>query len=234
MKLTKGKLKAGKAVATSTAGTASAPPPSSPTTAHSVFQNSIERAKNLLEIHRMAHGTQARPPAFLADAHRAAIVLAVSALDAFIRTFVIDRIVAKVSNPRESVPEKLRDQIKDCLGHDAVLDAARLGDLSSRIDKALRDRFDDQSFQGIKKITDALRLLGHEDVFATIAVAASVNEKTLKSDLGRFTNRRHIIAHCGDYDLSQAPPVENRILKKDVLACIKTVELVAREISKLR
>ena len=79
-----------------------------------------------------------------------------------------------------------------------------------------------------------MKLLGHKDVFATIAKSASVNEHNLKNELGRFTKRRHIIAHCGDYDLSQTPPVENKILKKDVMACIKTVELVAQEINKLR
>jgi len=87
-----------------------------PTTSYSLFQNSIERARNLLEIHRMAHGAQARPPAFLADAHRAAVVLAVSALDALVRTFVIDRIVSKVADPSGTIPEKLREQIKNLQG----------------------------------------------------------------------------------------------------------------------
>jgi hypothetical protein len=234
MKATKGKLKKGKVSATSTTGTSSPPPSMLPTTAYSLFQSSIRRARNLLEIHRMAHGAQARPPAFLADAHRAAVVLAVSALDAFVRTFVIDQIVSKVANPSDTIPEKLREQIKDCLGDDSILEAARQGDLSSRVGKAFRDRFDDQSFQGVKKIAEAMRLLGYDDVFATIARAASVNEDNLKGDLGRFTKRRHIISHCGDYDLSQTPPEENKILRKDVLECVKTVELVAREINKLR
>jgi len=234
MKATKGKLKTGRVSATSTTGTSSPPPSVPPTTVYSVFQNSIKRAKNLLEIHRMAHGTQARPPAFLSDAHRAAVVLAVSALDAFVRTLVIDRIVSKVARPSETVPDKLRDQIKDCLGPDSILEAARQGDLSSRVEKALRERFDDQSFQGVKKITKAMRLIGYDDVFATIALAASVNEENLKSDVGRFTKRRHIISHCGDYDLNQTPPIENKILKRYVQECIKTVELVAREINKLR
>jgi len=234
MKTTKGKLKKGKVSATLTVGTPSPPPAVPPTTPYSLFASSIKRAKNLLEIHRLAHGAQARPPGFLADAHRAAVVLAVSALDAFVRTFVIERIVWKIANPLEKVPEKLCQQIKDCLDHDAILEAARQGDLSSRVEKALRDRFDDQSFQGVKKINEAMRLLGYQDVFATIAKSAAVNEGNLKSDLGRFTKRRHIIAHCGDYELSQSPPEEKKILKKDVLHCIRTVELIAKEINKLR
>jgi hypothetical protein len=234
VKITKGKLKRGKASATATLGSAGPPAAVAPTTEYSVFQNSINRARNLLEIHRMAHGTQARPPCFLSDAHRAAVVLAVSALDAFVRTFVIGKIVYKVANPSDSIPKKLREMIKEYLDPDSILDAARQGDFSSRVEKALRERFDDQSFQGIKKITEAMQLIGHDDVFATIAVSASVNEKKLKGCIGKFTKRRHIIAHCGDYDLNQTPPEENKIVKKDVLECIKTVELVAKEINKLR
>jgi len=234
MKATKGKLKKGEVLATVTEGTPSLPPAVSPTTVYSVFENSIKRAKNLLEIHHLAHGAQARPPAFLADAHRAAIVLAVSALDAFVRAFVTDRIVSKVANPLEPVPKKLSEQIKNWLDQDTIFEAARQGDLSSRVENALRERFDYQSFQGVSKITEAMELIGCKDAFATIARSAAVNEGNLKRDLGRFTKRRHIIAHCGDYDLRQTPPEENKILKKDVLKCIKTVELVAREINKLR
>lgn len=234
MKATKGKLKKGRVSATSTTGTGSPPPAMQPTTAYSVFESSIKRAANLLEIHRLAHGNQSRPPAFLADAHRAAIVLAVSALDAFVRTFVIDHIVSTVTNPSTTIPEKLRTQIKECLNQDTIIEAARQGDFSSRVQKAFQERFDDQSFQGVKKITETMRLIGIEDVFATIAGAASVNEENLKRDLGRFTQRRHIIAHRGDYDLSRTPPEENKILKKDVEDCIKTVKLIAREINELR
>jgi len=233
MKNTEGKLKAGKALSTMAVGVSSPPPSVRPTTAFSLFQSSLKRARNLLAIHKLAHGAQARPPVFLADAHRAAIVLAVSALDAYVRTLVIDKIVAKVGNPSEVVPDKLREHIQECLGQDSILEAARQGDLLSRVEKAFRDKFNDQSFQGVRKITAAMKLIGIDDVFATIAKAASVNEANLKNDVGKVTKRRHIIVHCGDYDLSQAPPVENRILKKDVTSCIKTVELVAREINKL-
>ncbi len=233
MKATKGKLKKGIASATSTTGKSTPPPIVAPTTPYSIFKSSVQRAKNLIAIHRLAHGKQGQPPPFLTDAHRASIVLAVSALDAYVRTLVIDRIVTTVGDPKKVVPEKLRDQIKDCLGHDVIFEAARQGDLSSKVGKAMREKFDDQSFQGIKKITEAMRLIGYDDVFAIVAQSASENEKILKEKLGKFTKRRHIIAHCGDYDLNQTPLVENKLLKDEVLECIRVVELVAREINKL-
>lgn len=233
MKDTKGKLKAGDAVGTSVDGKSILAPVIPSTTAYSVFQSSVKRAKNLLEIHKMAHGAQSRPQAFLADTHRAAIVLAISALDAFVRTLVIDRIVSTVANPSITISDKLRQQIKDYLTCDIILDAAREGDLSSKIEQAFTKRFEERSFQGVDKITEAMKLIGFDDIFSTIAKSASVNEATLKSTLGKFTKRRHIIAHRGDYDLSQTPPVEKKILKKDAVECIKTVERVAHEINKL-
>jgi hypothetical protein len=233
MKATKGKLKSGASFATSTTGVSTPQPSVLPTTPYSIFQSSVKRAKNLIAIHHLAHGEKGKPPAFLMDAHRASIVLAVSALDAYVRTLVIDRIVCTVADPKKTVPVKLRERITECLGHDVLFEAARQGDLSSRVEKTMRDKFDDQSFQGVKKITEAMRLIGHEDIFAKIAESARINENQLKSTIGKFTDRRHIIAHCGDYDLNQNPPKENKLVKDEVLECIRTVELVAREINKL-
>jgi RiboL-PSP-HEPN len=233
MKSTKGKLKEGSDSVTSTTGISTPPPTVTSVTPYSIFQSSVKRAKNLIAIHGLAHGKQGQPPPFLSDAHRASIVLAVSALDAYVRTLVIDRIVSTVANPKKVVPEKLREHIKACLGHDIIFEAARQGDLSSKVEKAMRDKFDDQSFQGVKKITEAMRLIGYEDVFVIVAQSASENETILKEKLSRFTKRRHIIAHCGDYDLNQTPPEENKLLKEEVLECIRVVELVAREINKL-
>jgi hypothetical protein len=170
----------------------------------------------------------------LADALRASIVLAVSALDAFVRTFVVNKILERVSDVTQTLPDKLREQIKEYLGTDTLLDAARIGDLRSRVDKAFRDHFEEQSFQGVKNISLAMRLIGYEDVFKTVAQNPSKNEDHLKRDLAIFTKRRHIIAHCGDYDFAQTPPKVNKISMAQANECIKLVELIAEEIHKLK
>lgn len=113
--LTKGKLKASTGGSTSAKGKASTPPKIQPITPYVVFERSIDRAKNLITIHQMAHGAATRPPALLADIHRAAIVLAVSALDAYVRTLVISRILTKLKDVSKPLPEKLRQLLKDVL-----------------------------------------------------------------------------------------------------------------------
>jgi hypothetical protein len=79
-------------------GSAAAPAPTGKSvigtslTALDIFRRCVERASNLLKIHKAAHGKKSKPEKFLADAHRAAIVLAISALDSYVRTFVTTRI----------------------------------------------------------------------------------------------------------------------------------------------
>lgn len=231
--LTKGKLKPSTGGQSAATGTASQPPRVPPTTPLAVFERSIERARNLLTIHGMAHGAASRPPALLADVHRASIVLAVSALDAYIRTLVVNKVLATLKDVSKNVPAKLRDQLKELMNQDELLDAARIGDLPSRAEKALKDKFEESSFQGVAKITGVMKLIGKEDIFKDIARSASLNEQELKETLARFTKRRHIIAHCGDYDLTQTPPVEKPITKRDAEECIKIMQRVVHEIEKV-
>lgn len=230
---TRGKLKAktgGVSVAT---GTATPPPRTFPTTPLVVFQKSLDRARNIIKIHRMAHGKASHPPAFLSDSHRAVIVLAVSALDAYIRTLVVNKVITQLRNVSQGLQPQLRSHLKQLLSQDDLLDSARVGDLHTRVEKALKEKMEEMSYQGVSKITEAMKLVGHDDIFKEVARNCSKNEQELKESVGRFTKRRHIIAHCGDYDLSQTPPIENTIRKQDAEECIKLMHQIAVAIDKV-
>jgi hypothetical protein len=202
-------------------------------TPYDIFSQCIKRARNLIKIHEAAHGNQARPEKYLADAHRAAIVLAVSALDAFIRTFVIGRIRELLADRTSTLPEPLATQITKFLKIEILLEAARKDDLLDRVEKAFRSDFEKRSFQGTKNITECMKMIGFEDVFSDIAVNAGMNEEVLRNDLDKYTERRHQIAHKGDYDLTVRPPKENVVTKKFANDCIKLVILIADTINKL-
>lgn len=199
-----------------------------------IFGRCIERAKNLVKIHEAAHGKKrAKPEKYLADCHRAAIVLAISALDAFIRSFVITRVRVLLANKTATLPDSLAKRIKDFLKDDGLLEAARKDDLLDRVEKAFRESFEKSSFQGTRQITEALKLVGYDDIFHSVASSAGENEDTLRQRLDRFTTRRHGIAHRGDYELSQNPPREQAVTKKDAEECIKTVSVIALHINKI-
>ncbi|MFL6518977.1 MAG: HEPN domain-containing protein [Chthoniobacterales bacterium] len=202
-------------------------------TALDIFTRCVERANNLLKIHKAAHGKKSKPEKFLADAHRAAIVLAISALDSYIRTFVASRIRMVLADRNTSLPPSLCDKIKSFLKDDQLLEAARKDDLIERVDKAFRKDFEKRTFQGTSAISDALKLVGIDDVFHDVARKAQENEDTLRQKIDAFTHRRHTIAHRGDYNLDENPPVENPITKKEAEECIRLVCVVAETIDTL-
>jgi hypothetical protein len=199
--------------------------PATPLTSYGIFERCIQRARNLIKLHEAAHGKQGKPEKFTADAHRAAIVLAISALDAFVRDLVLSRVRTLLSTKTVVLPTALTEQIKRFLKDDALLDAARKDDLVERVDKAFRSDFEKRSFQGTKVIEEQLQLVGEAKVFHKIAVKAHVNEDVLQ--------RRHMIAHRGDYNLNESPPTENVITKRDAEDCIKLVCLIAKHMNQL-
>ncbi|MGD0273758.1 MAG: HEPN domain-containing protein [Gaiellaceae bacterium] len=205
-----------------------------PLTSYDIFELCVQRAKNLIKLHEAAHGKAGKPEKYTSDAHRAAIVLAVSALDAFIRDFVIFWTRSLLRSEAPGLPPALSAQIKRFLSDDDLLDAARKDDLLERVEKAFRGDFERRSFQGTKNIEDQLRVVGYEDIFHEVAVKAHMNEDTLRLDLDRFTQRRHAIAHRGDYDLSENPPKEKVVTKKDAEDCIKLVCRIAKQMSELK
>ncbi len=202
-------------------------------TSYDIFLLCIGRAKNLIKIHEIVHGKKSKPPKEFSDMHRASVLLAISALDAFIRTFVISEVRNILVDTKLNLHESLLTKIKKYMNHDVVIDAARKDDLIDRVEKILQLDFEKQSFQGTKNITEGMQILGHDDIFREVAIRARMNEETLRKDLDEFTNRRHAIAHRGDYDLNQKPPTENIITKKYAHDCIKLVVTIASHINSI-
>ncbi len=166
-------------------------------TSFDIFELCVQRARNLVKLHETAHGKAGKPERFTSDAHRAAIVLAISALDAFVRDFVISRTRALLAAKTSTLPPALSEQIKRFLKDDDLLQAARKDDLIERVEKAFRSDFEKRSFQGTKNIEEQLRVVGYQDIFHEVAIRAGLNEDTLRADLDRFTQRRDAIAHRG-------------------------------------
>lgn len=224
----------GRAGPAASATTAAAVPPAGKTlNSHDIFELCIQRALNLVKLHEAAHGKAGKPEKYASDAHRAAIVLAVSALDAFVRDFVIARTRSLLATKAVALPAALSTEIKKFVKDDALIDAARKDDLLERVEKAFRSDFERRSFQGTKNIEEQLKIVGYDDIFHEVAARGSLNEDTLRNDLNRFTDRRHAIAHRGDYDLTEKPPKELVVTKKDAKDCIKLMCRIAKHMHEL-
>lgn len=197
-----------------------------------VFNQCIQRAENLIQINALTKDVKSLTDIHYSDCYRAAVVLSISALDAYIRKIVVTEILRIISYNGD-INEKLRQYLKELLNQDKLLDAARHANLNDIVEKAVIEDFEKKSFQGEWKITTYMELIGHKDVFSEICEKEDKNEKTLKKHINTYTNRRHVIAHRGDYDFSQSPHKENTIDKKYATECITEIKFFVETLDKI-
>lgn len=196
-------------------------------TPYDVFEQCIARASNLVSMHDATWESTQISEAHYCDCYRAAVVLSISALDAYIRKVVVSETRDILADSAKNLNKELSDYIKLLLNQDKLLDAARKSNLLDVVEESVKDDFSTKSFQGEWKISKHLAMVGHGEIFAKVSIRANINEKNLKDRLAGYTNRRHIIAHSGDYDLNQTPHVEHTITKKYATDCIDLVRLFA-------
>lgn len=198
-------------------------------TAYDIFLKTIKRANNLVDTHK--DGEQCCEEHL--DSFRAAVVLSISALDAYTRTLVIEKILVQLSDPAKEIPEQLKVYIKGLLNQDALLDAGRKYQFREKVEKVIRADFETKSFQGEYKIDFYMELAGYKNIFEKVSHSANRSESRLRSDIEKYTKRRHVIAHCGDYDLTQIPHTEKNIDKEFSKHCIEIVIVFAEHLNKV-
>lgn len=201
--------------------------------AYKIFSSGIKRAENL---HKINVGTKNKklsiPKDKLLDSYRAVIVLSISALDAYVKTYLITEIKQRISD--RSLSKDLKVYIKEELfTKDTLYQVVLEPDFIEKVIEKFDLDFEKRSFQGQKSIDKYMKLAGIDQVFKSITKSANVSLDNLLGDLERFTNMRHQIVHCGDHDLNQTELTENMISEKDAKDCIKLVKLIASEIHKI-
>jgi hypothetical protein len=197
-----------------------------------VFEKCIKRAENLISFHSTTEQIKEISEQHYCDSYRAAVVLTISALDAFVRKVVISEII-KVINDKKDLNPKLCDYLKSLLNNDQLLEAARKYDFIERVEKAIKSDFETKSFQGEWRISSFMEMVGYKDIFSEVSVKVNINETNLRSKLSQFTSRRHTIAHSGDINLNQNPHKENTIDKKYANECVEIVRLFAKTINEI-
>jgi hypothetical protein len=197
--------------------------------AYDIFLKTIKRANNLVDTHK--EGEECCEEHL--DSFRAAVVLSISALDAYTRTLVIEKILVQLSEPTKEIPEKLKIYIKGLLNQDALLEAGRKYQFKEKVEKSIRADFETKSFQGEYKIDFYMELAGYKNIFEKVTHSANKSESRLRADIEKYTKRRHVIAHCGDYDLTQIPHTEKDIDKEFAKHCIEIVIVFAEHLNKV-
>jgi hypothetical protein len=198
---------------------------------HDIFQRCIKRAQNLIDFHSEDKGSDLQE--HFCDAYRAAIVLSISALDAFIRSIVTEKINNMLLDNSKELPEKLALYLKNLLNQDKLLNAARKYNLHEVVDKHIKDDFGTKSFQGEWKIKAFMELIGYQNIFKQVSDKADISETNLMKKLETYTQRRHVIAHSGDYDLNNTTQAENDITKKFAQECVELVNKFAKHVNEI-
>src|SRR5271167_1554511 len=170
-----------------------------------LFQASLERATNLLKIHAAArrnhrHKRRRKPtPKYLDDAYRAAVALATSALDAYIKATIFDRISAKIWSKKPaklpaSLVKLIVERFKDPT--DIVEKAMQSGPVFLiEVEKVLDRTLQTRSYQGVDSIVEGFALIGVDDILVRVAGKTRRTVKELETSLVTYTQRRHAIVH---------------------------------------
>jgi hypothetical protein len=201
--------------------------------AFKIFKSGIKRAENLLKINIGLNSSALLiSNDKLLDSYRAVIVLSISALDAYVKTFLIVEI--KRSLHEKKLSSDLKKYIKEELFNKDTLHQHVLEDnFYEKVIEKFDEDFEKRSFQGQKSIDKYMKLAGLNQVFKLISNSADKSVDKLHAAIENFTQRRHLIVHCGDHDLTQTILTENTISEKDASDCISLVTLIANEIHKI-
>lgn len=159
----------------------------------------------------------------LDDLLRAALVMAVSAMDAYFHAKVLQYVVKR--SKQVTVPARL-------LNHRILVSDFIVGTKKERSNSALRAAIErylsHQTLQDPNKIASALSLIGVSDFWEAVARELGQDREMLKSNIGKIVKRRNQIAHEGD--LSQSKKIRNTsraISPKYVSDAIKLFRKVA-------
>lgn len=200
-------------------------------TPYDIFQRCIKRAHNLINFHSDDIGNESDE--HFCDAYRAAIVLSISALDAFIRTIVTEKINIILLDTNKDLLDKLSTYLKGLLNQDKLLNAARRYNLHEVVDKHIKEDFGTKSFHGEWKIKTYMEMIGYNNIFKQVSDKADISETNLMKKLELYTQRRHVIAHNGDYDLNSTMQTENNITKKFAQDCVVIVNKFAKHVNEI-
>lgn len=193
------------------------------------FKKTIARCEALVESYKTLH-TQSqadgKTPA-PKDILRGAVVLSVAALDAYITDVFAEKLVAylKKYTPSNSLVSLLRDAGLD------TKEALRLITMERpyrRISNLIRQHYQSFTTQRFDVIDNLFTQYGLKNI--TSNAEAKSGRKKIKSSVGKLIERRHEIAHAGDYN---SHGKINDIDETQIAKRIKHLELLVVEIDSI-
>lgn len=191
-----------------------------------LFRISIARVRDLIAVHNSLKA-QASSVLDLSDMLRAALVLAVSALDYYIHEVVRIGMLEIHRGQRPEPPAFSGFQIS--LGN------ARAGinagpNIDSWLEDEIRQRHSYKSFQQPNAIADAVRLICDKKLWEEVSINMGSPAKDIKQQLSLIVDRRNKIAHEADIDptlsLGNCWPIDELLVNEAVDFLEQVVESI--------
>ncbi|MCP5141959.1 MAG: hypothetical protein H6980_06375 [Gammaproteobacteria bacterium] len=164
------------------------------------FKKTISRCEALVESYKALHaqnqvgGVTPAPK----DIVRGAVVLSVAALDAYVTDVFAEKLVAylKAYTPDESLVQLLSDAGLDTKEALKLITMERPYRRIRNLIQQYYQRYTTQKFQVIDELFLHYRLMK-----ITANAEGRSGKKGIKTSVGKLIDRRHDIAHGGDYNL---------------------------------
>lgn len=193
-------------------------------TALEQLHQDVERVRNLIKIHDdlLKHPESHSD---ISDILRGCIVLLVSALDTFIHEVVRIGMMQILRGEREQTETYKKFSV--------TLQQINFDPNYAWLDRQVRERHKDSSFQTPKAIQEAIKnIFDDKDLWEKIAQQfhPQSNKKLITDELKLIVNRRNQIAHEADIDFGQSAPVKREINAEDVKKSIDFIEKMTKAI----
>jgi len=206
-----------------------------PSKAYVRFEGVIERSLNLLSLQTLIENvfSAAGDPRDLSDMARTTVVLAVSAMDAYLTGIFAERLVPFLK--KKEAPRALVALLEDAqLGTKVALDLLRMQRPYRRVRKLIDSYLARQVTQRMDTINRLFSAYGLKNFCQQIEKKA--RRKTLLASVRILVQRRHDIAHKGDLNshgrLKKINPVRIKTRVMDVVKFVSCAdELLQKQLS---
>ncbi|MBN2208570.1 MAG: hypothetical protein JW759_04675 [Candidatus Coatesbacteria bacterium] len=199
------------------------------------FEYNMSRVDGLLKIRKEMSRQQgkARPRREVSDLLRSALVLAVSAFDAYchdcLASHARDGLIRTLSSAEW--PPQLQDFIKEHFKAHELCKMFAHADPQGELVEAFVGCFDSRSFQDVGRIEKVFSFLGIRSICEEVAKKVGLSRDELTGRIAEIFGRRHSIAHSGDYEEgAQGRPKQKPIKASQVEAEIAWLRQVTREL----
>jgi hypothetical protein len=161
------------------------------------FDDNMAYVHNLLSLSRSIDSTTTSV-VDVGDIQRAAVVMAVSAMDHYVHERVRQGVHEVLAGTRDRTTAFERFPVSM-----AALLTAKDDVESTWVDGAVRAQHAHRPFQNTSDIADAFRLISAKALWVEVAQEMGTQPQTVKATLKTITDRRNKIAHEADIDPTQ-------------------------------